>query len=173
MAKGAEFWETVKKSYFAGKTQAELVREFGISKGALSKKVNTEGWDEQKVNSPINLAVSHGLRAKEAQIDFEEVKKKLFADEIAIVSAAVDKQTKYRSIFVASALKNQFGANKLLEEAETMSEYSQHSNLTVNNAKTCGVLMPDTMVQVNNAGLDATKLSSETLKEIVRVAKSS
>ena len=160
-------WVTIKKHFETGHmTQADIVKEFEVDKGLLSRKVKKEKW---AISQLANEAISNSINLSQQKSTLSQQDPQM----LTIVEDIADQKTKDIMFFRNSAMRNQFIIDKGIEEVEKQIEekpatvldhayfIDTHSKVTQRNKDTvCGkepkTEINNTNAQQNNTTMEVT-----------------
>ncbi len=128
----AETWEKARADYeFNSLSYSQLSEKYGISKGALSKRVKSEGWlkgtNEQLVHSKVTAIQE--LTELDKQIETLPVNTRI------IVNAEIDRRVRLAGLMSDGIEKAQVAINDLLDdsiaEAQRMKTVQERATLLI------------------------------------------
>lgn len=164
-----EQWDKVKADYITGRYSTRALAErHNVSNAAISKRAKSEGWqalDAEVVDDLVHskLVIDHGID------EMAKVNKVNTVNLTASVNDLVEFEIKSNNRMAMVEDK----AMMMLDEIERPTDAKAIMETLVKHREARLGKSPDTAIQINNSNepsFDASKLSTEALKEIVNAA---
>jgi len=126
-------WDAIRTDHeIHGMSYSQLMDKYGVSKGALSKQANKEGWAKAKGEPIIRRHVNAIKELKESSDESEQLK----GSQKLAVHLEVDRRLRLEGIFMSAIEYNQRKATSLIMhkgDNVELHELNMHSQITIRN----------------------------------------
>ena len=137
MAISQDIWDKAKALFMTGDSLSKIATVTGISKGAIGKKANKEGWNKETITTLVNAEVTNIIYAKtirDEKRQLNETERDTYNKEFISLSHSL-------GLFQNSTQKNQQAINKIQEDIlkdasrEDLFDLATISKITETNRK--------------------------------------
>lgn len=150
-------WNKAKEYFEAGLSLTEIVAKTGISKSALSKKSNADGWSKETQKKQLIIDA----------VRIETAKETLNETALEVHNEIVSDRTKAIMFFGNAAIRNVKEAMNAI--CVDQSDFKARAETIIKGKEAVLGKTPDTAIQINNTNAQQNNLSAMTDDELDRI----
>lgn len=150
-------WDKAREYFEAGLSLSAIAEKTGISKSAISKKSNLEGWAKETQKKQL---ISDAVRVETAKETLNET-------ALEVHNEIVSDRTRAIMFFGGAAIKNVQAA--MLSTCENQNDYKARADTILKGRETVLGKTPDTAIQINNANAQQNNVVVMTDEELDRI----